>query len=718
MPRPSLLLRALVVASTTAISALTLGAAPAPASPETPVAAAPAARVVPDTEEPLTLRMRSITPDYVPDHGPVVVHGTITNSSRQKWTAINVHGFISSAPMTTAAELAEAVEVPTTTYVGDRITVPGTFDRIDILRSGQTKSFTVSIPRSDLNVTAPGVYWFGVHALGTSSDGRPDTAVGRDRTFLPLVANPDHQVDTALVVPVRAAITHAPDGSLEDPTGWAHSVAAGPLRAVVQVGRAAQGRPLTWLLDPAVLDAVRQLAAGNPARSLGVPDARGGTPSATPSSSPSASVSGTASGSSVGAQPSASEVVTAGAIERGWLRGLHGLVAVATNQILGLPYGDLAVDSVSRYDHPLLGAAIARTGHTLAPWGLPVQGAVSPPSGGLDPLVIDGLPAATRVLLSDRAVTGTTPTVNRVSGRSVVLASSGAATGGPGPRSPLGALALRQRILSEAALRLNDSGQPLVVELPHNWAPRHLGSFFDGLDVPWLRLTTLDQAVNDNPPAELPGNRLRSTPLPSSQDFEPDVYTAANKGLSGSRTLGSMLATRNELPREIFAETTSNASYAAREDPYSALARLRSIEGWVSTQLAAVRVQAPESVTLASSQGRFSAVVTNDLDVPVTVEVRAVADPQLRITGGETVQLPPHGRTTILLEATTHRLGVHQVTLELATPSGETIGSADAFPIRAEQVSELIWVIIGAGVGLLFTAIVIRLVRRIVRSRA
>ena len=49
---------------------------------------------------------------------------------------------------------------------------------------------------------------------------------------------------------------------------------------------------------------------------------------------------------------------------------------------------------------------------------------------------------------------------------------------------------------------------------------------------------------------------------------------------------------------------------------------------------------------------------------------------------------------------------------------GQVIARPHPFPLRAEQVSRLIWVIIGAGLALLFTAIVVRLVRRIMRSRA
>ena len=68
--------------------------------------------------------------------------------------------------------------------------------------------------------------------------------------------------------------------------------------------------------------------------------------------------------------------------------------------------------------------------------------------------------------------------------------------------------------------------------------------------------------------------------------------------------------------------------------------------------------------------------------------------------------------------ATTHVLGVRTVTLELTNQAGRPLGATDTFPIRAEAVSRVIWVIIGAGVVLLFGAIAVRLVRRVRRSQA
>jgi hypothetical protein len=145
---------------------------------------------------------------------------------------------------------------------------------------------------------------------------------------------------------------------------------------------------------------------------------------------------------------------------------------------------------------------------------------------------------------------------------------------------------------------------------------------------------------------------------------------------------------------------------------------LHSTRGWLATALTSVTLAAPPSVTLTSTSGRFSVLVSNNLDVPVTVKVRPVADSRLRITGGETIALSPHGSTSVLLHASTHVLGVHTVTLEVTNQAGVPLGSSDSFPMRAEQVSQLIWVIIGAGAALLFGAIIVRLVRRVRRSRA
>src|SRR4029079_15535745 len=176
--RPSSLLPARAVVTALVLTLLTLATVALTVSRPGASYAGAAPR---DPEQPLVLRMRSITPDFVPARGPVIVRGTVTNASDQEWTAINVHGFIGDTPMTSTAELAAATHTPLTADVGSRITVPGTFDSIASLLPGQTKTFKVRLTRAALGVTAPGVYWFGVHVLGNNGEGGDRVAVGRDR---------------------------------------------------------------------------------------------------------------------------------------------------------------------------------------------------------------------------------------------------------------------------------------------------------------------------------------------------------------------------------------------------------------------------------------------------------------------------------------------------------------------------------------------------------
>jgi hypothetical protein len=397
-----------------------------------------------------------------------------------------------------------------------------------------------------------------------------------------------------------------------------------------------------------------------------------------------------------------------------WLRDLHQVLSIGTGQVMGLPYGDLEIDSAVRYDRPFLIAALHRTGHTLSPWGVPLSPVVVPPTGRMGGPTLGDVPRSSTVLLEDTAVRGAAPAAATINDRRVVFSSSGAAEGGPGPVDPLSPLALRQRILSEAALRVLGDQEPLVVQLPALSHPLPQ-SFYSGLEQSWLQLVGVDTATAGST-ALLSGARLR-TPVSDRLGLGPAFYPEADRVVDDAAVLQSMLPDNHVLRRQIFDETAGNASYSAAEDPVSALARVRSTSSWVNSNLTGVAIAAPEKVTLASDTGHFSALVSNDLDVPVRVKIHAVSDSQITISGGEKVDLPPHGRTSVLLTASTHVLGVHSVTLELTNLAGHPLGASETFPMRAEAVSRLIWVILGAGVALLFGAIVVRLVRRVMRSR-
>ena len=102
------------------------------------------------------------------------------------------------------------------------------------------------------------------------------------------------------------------------------------------------------------------------------------------------------------------------------------------------------------------------------------------------------MPPGTTILLGDNAfaIPPTSPnSVVRLLGHEVVVTSTGAESGGPGPTAANDPLALRQRLLSEAALRLEAGDTaPLVVTLPTVWRGEDAASFFTDLEQPWLDL--------------------------------------------------------------------------------------------------------------------------------------------------------------------------------------------------------------------------------------
>ena len=355
-------------------------------------------------ESPLAVTIDALAPAYIPNRGPIRITGSVTNNDAAPWTTVNVYAFIGRGPMTTSAELAEAATFEPGRDVGDRITAPNAYDTIDRIDPGQSAQFSVRVPRSAISASEPGVYWFGVHALGAGPEGRLVGADGRARTFLPLVPRTKRQVDTALVVPLRRRITFARDGRLTQVPAWTRELSpGGQLRSIVDFGASAGSRPITWLVDPAVPAAVRALAAGNPPLSLG-PDQQedeaaeedgaedGGSPgpTATPEATPD---------SSEAPDPEAPTVPEA-TIEaaNAWLERLP--VALEASQVLTLPYGDLDVPAAAKRGPSTHERARARSDTAPEPLGSP---GVSPPSGYLDEAGLRLLSRDTTVLLREGA---------------------------------------------------------------------------------------------------------------------------------------------------------------------------------------------------------------------------------------------------------------------------------------------------------------------------
>ncbi|MEJ7833089.1 MAG: DUF6049 family protein [Nocardioides sp.] len=689
-------------------AAVVLGTTPGSAA-ETAPQQAPA---LAPYDPPLLVSIDSLTPSYIPETGPIRVTGSVTNVDDVPWGTINLYSFLADdGPITTTDELAAAVETEPVADVGDRITTPGTEDTIEALAPGDTAPFSLQVPRSELEPSLAGgggVYWFGVHAMGESIEQpRDESADGRARTFLPLVpANATGTVKTALVLPLRRYMPHTEAGALDNIEGWERNLTVGGrLRDLVDFGASAGSRPVTWLVDPALPDAVRRLTAGNPPRSLAPTDPiEPEDPDATPSS-PATGIPGVE-------QPDGDPATERTALAaEAWLSRLEA--AMTDSEVLTLPYGDLDVAAAAVHDPALYDSAQERRGQVLQGWGLTTSPAVSSPSGYLSPDGVEAAAPDTTVLLTDRMFGAEPPGVAEAGGRKLVVTSSAAIEGGPLPGDRLSPVSLRQRILAEAALRLLAPGRPpLVVVMPPEWMPAQASAFFAGLDAEWLELTTVADAT-EREGSEVDLDQLDYPDLQLRRELDPRAFAAVDELITAGETLQNVL-TRNSLVADVVtAEALTGASYSAREAPRTATASVVSSRDWIRTRLGAVRISAPPGVTLSSASGEFAATITNDLDQPVTVTIVAESADGIQVTQPEPIELGPGSRTTVLLDARARRVGVHNVTLDLIDADGNPLGSSDQLPIRSAQVSGVIWVIMGTGAGLLFLAILVRLVRRL-----
>jgi hypothetical protein len=724
VPRPSSLLPALVAAVT--VLGATVGgtvlASPASAAPTPWVnvrsAASSAPAAVGDT--PLRVTIEQLSPGYVPESGRLELTGTVTNTTDERWRAINVHAFVDDAPLTSAAEVAATQDIPEDAFVGDRITIPGTFDTIGGLGPGETESYSISLRRNELPVSLPGVYWFGAHALGNTTEARDGVADGRARTLLPLVPPGSGQEEGAVVVPVRHSIRHAPDGRLRSARRWARDLSVGGrLREMVDFGAAAGALPVTWLVDPAVPDAVARLVAGNPSRTLADPGAVGVDPDAEPPEDGQDEESPSAEPSETGEPPESSEEAPPPNVAAGpgatWLESLE--TALVGDEVLGLPYGDPDVAGAEASAPEFYDRAVRRQGTQLGQWKVRSTPAVAPPAGYLPAAALEVLQGDETVLLGDQALEeGTVRTSARVDGSRVLFSSGATAEGGPGPGDPLDDVALRQRFLAEAAVRLLfHDGAPVLLQVPESFAPDSPASFWEGLtDVPWLELTDTASLPAGEP---LAGSALDYPAAEELRQLDPDNFTVAQQLIARGATLDNVLPGTDTVADQTVVEALTSLSYSEQSQALeSRLATGRSVT-WIQHRLDKVRIRAPRGVTFSSNAGEFAPTVTNRLDEPVRVQLRAVSLGAVEVEDSDVIELAPGGRQTVFLAARATAPGVQYVRVQVTDVDGTPLGAAQRVAIRSAEVGEVIWLILGTGVGLLFLAIAIRLVRRVRRER-
>lgn len=647
---------------------------------------------------PLTVDLTRLVPAAIPATGDVTLAGTVTNDSDETWIAVNVHPFISRSPMTTRDELAAATSTPVGVDVGTRLVEPGQFEPIGDLAPGTSRPFRISLPVEQLGAEITGdegVYWFGVHALAQATDGSR-AVQGRARTFIPLVSQPK-TTTVAVVVPVRERVRRDANGRILGTTGWSDSLTpSGRLGRLGALLESSGSSPATLLIDPAVLEAVADLSADNPPLSLGDGEAA-------PSPSPSATESPSRSANRL--EP------TDRANAEAWVQQVTA--ATRRHVVLRLPYADPDVNTLARRAPSLLDLAGKLSEETFAALDISAVPAVAPPDGWLDDPLIPQIGEDTVVLLTDHGTPRTRTLWKTTTGEDLVLADQRAATGGPGPTVSTGALALRQRIVADASLRVGRVTSPLVVVLPDDWDPGpgwQLADFFSGLDLPWLDPVSLGRSSDPTTPTYDDG---LGYPAAQRDQEVPQVNVDATRALLRTTdSLDQLLRSENDVAHELGGTALTAVSIHARGDRARARGQVLATNARMLSRVGKVEVLGTDFVTLSGGSGTLAVTLVNGLDQPVTVGVEAQTT-----ASGVTIErtapfaMAPGQRTVLRLKANAAGVGVNQVTLSAVTENGTALGTPLVFSLRTSQVGNLIWGILGAGALLLVVMIGIRIRR-------
>ncbi len=668
---------------------------------------------------PLSVVMTSLSPSTIPQRGAVTISGVVANGSHEEWTDINVAPFLSRSPITTRDGLAEAAGSDPSAAVGERLTDPGTYVSVGDLQPGERAAFTIRVPSSSLHISGdPGVYWIGVHALGSNREGRDLRADGRARTFIPLVPRKlarRRNVDVSVVLPLRARARRASDGSLNGPARWVTLTGPqGRLSRLVDFAASAGSDPLTWLVDPAVLDALEDFGHGNPPLSLGPGERSGesGSPGDASSAPPKGSPSPSASPTPISGTPTEEQQQQATSV-------LERFLATArTHPLLSLGYADPDVASLARRRAFLLRRAEDLSSRSLRARGLTAEPTVAPPRGYFDPDLLSRLAPGSLLVLSDHGKLAE-PTLSRLpSGQDLVLSDERAVTGGPAPSAARGPLALRQRLLAEAALEVTNGdapARPVVLNLPSGWNPGpwwRQADFFGGLRAPWLSVVPLARDATTTYDGALTyGPEQLAEEVPAANVAATRILTRT------SAVLGHLLANDNEVTQRLTGAALQASSYSAHPTLRLAADQVLALDATARRQLGQVKVTGTDFVTLSGGSGSLTVTLVNGLDQPVTVGIRARTDsPGVKVQAPDPVDMQPGERTTLRLQVNSP-LGIHEVRLSPVTVQGEDAGTPLTFSLRTSQVGRLIWYIIIAGGVLLAVMIARRIVLRIRLNR-
>ncbi len=692
-----------------AASAATLGA---PAEAEAAPADEPAVQVTID----------SFGPTAPKPGQQVVIKGRVTNTSSVTFEEPQALACIDRTRLASTAAL-DAISTEQNIPMSDRDSCRNlandeqTFQPFEQpLAPKETVEFTLTVPWKEWRINDQ----TGVYVVGVAFRGQPPNSsrimAGRARTLMPVLGKEPltRPVNTALVVPLRHRPTQLGGKNFANESLATSLAPTGSLGRLLALGRQ---HLVTWLVDPAMLDEIRQLAKG-----YVVVGENGQTTTGTGQS-----------------------------VATNWLREFDA-GRTRGNQVVLLPYGDPDVASLLDSGDPLkklVGRARTKTersGGELAPGftnGLSLEGGAAAgrylgaASVGFAGATPDDLnlvsssswsPATRPVLTTSPVYDVLTPEGPDQAVRTVI-ANSSLTTGGPDPETAESPLQVRQRFAAVTAL-IAAGGKgtaSVVVAPPRGWDSdgRATAALAGSLSLPWIKATDVAGVVAANPRplttrAPVAGKTngvLTETQLDSIRQLD-DATT----------TMQDLLVDGNALPevmtQALLRSTSSGWNGYAEEARHFTAIELGSANqqlGKVHLVNASVDrgLRKEIKVNLAGSKGTFPLTITNGTDwsVRVGIVVSSANRSDLKIKPLQTAVLGPGQKWTPRITASAEQNGLIRANAQVTNADGRPVGKPQELLIQASQYGSVGWILVGAACALLFGTSFVRIYRRVRTER-
>ena len=698
--------RPLVARSVAAFCAIVLSVGIVTALPASPV------RAVDDA--PIGVFIDRLTPVVPTSDDNLRVEGRIVNDSGDVMSGVSVRLRLSSTPITARSQIDEVqgAGLRTETPEPTDVIIDGTESNVtETLAPRGQATFSIRVPFSELPLAGNGVYAMGVEVLADrSQDPTAGDRQGMVRTFLPWFPDPVTPVQLVWLWPLADWPAREANGVfLNDRTPQA--VSPGGRLTTLLESASLQPRSVSWIADPALLQAVQDMTDGYQVQ-------RGGSV----------------------------VVGDRSADARAWLQSLQSaldqsrLPATTNPTLRVIPYADVDAVALTRagMDTDVVRAITQAAPTASAAIGQQVIGGLYwAPFGRLDKPTADLLASAgvRTVILSGRALRAQNAYAGANTGRAVINTSFGALQAVlREPRmsalltepqtSRSRSILVRQTFLAESAVLAGtipqDAPSRAIVVGPDDirWdpSPAVANSLLRAtLSAPWLQPLGLGEFLESsvNPLRRdrgAYGGKAQGSELTA--EYLADVRSVSRELASFTSVLDNPIGVSDAFASALLRTQSS----AWRSEPQTGRELLGTVQSQLTGQIDQVNVLSDGTVTFSGETGRVPITIENSLDRAVTVGVELRASPSIRLESAplSDITVEPGRKVSVDIEARVVGSNVLPVRVQLLTPDGSAFGT----PARIELASTAYARAAAWVVAIAFVAIVVFVVVGVIRRIA